>query len=275
MASMLCPSCRKLISVDEPRCPYCGAMRPGLWGLGPKLQRFFGRGFEIVPVITGACITLYIVALALDIRGALGGSQGFFGFLSPSFAANYLLGTTGRFAARQGDWLTLLTAIYLHGGLLHIFFNVMWIRQLGEFAENELGPARFFIVYSLTGAGGFLVSMFGHNAASVGASGSIFGLLGCVIAFRRRRGAGGDAISQQFVMWAAALFVLGLVFPAVDNWAHGGGFVVGWLLGQRVHSVRERPEGRNVQLAALALLGLTALGFAVTIVRRLPEFLSR
>ncbi len=275
MASMLCPSCRKLISVDEPKCPYCGAMRPGLWGWGPKLQQFFGRGLELVPVITAVCIGLYLIALALDLRGAFEGSRGFFGILSPSFPANYLLGTTGRFAAQRGEWLTTLTAIYLHGGLLHIFFNVMWIRQLGNFAESELGPARFFVVFSLTGAGGFLVSILGHNAASVGASGSIFGLLGCMIAFGRRRGAGGDMMSQQFIQWAVALFILGLLFPGIDNWAHGGGFVVGYVLGQRLHGVRERPEGRNVQLIALVMLGLTILGFVLSIVKRLPEFLGR
>ena len=275
MASMLCPSCRKLISVDEPRCPYCGAMRPGLWGFGPALQRFFGRGLELVPIITMGCIVLYVIALALDVRGALQGSRGFFGLLSPSFPANYLLGMTGRFAAQKGEWLTTLTAIYLHGGLLHIFFNVMWIRQLGSVAEDELGPARFFVVFSLAGAGGFLVSIFGHNAASVGASGSIFGLLGCMIAFRRRRGAGGDMMSQQFIQWAVALFILGLVFPGVDNWAHGGGFVVGYVLGQRMHGIHERPEARNVQLFALVLLAMTVAGFVLAIVKRLPEFLGR
>jgi rhomboid protease GluP len=182
---------------------------------------------------------------------------------------------TGRFAAQQGDWLTVLTAIYLHGSLIHIFFNVMWIRQLGTFAEDELGPARFFVVFSLAGAGGFLLSIFAHTAASVGASGSIFGMLGCVIAFRRRRGAGSDMVSQQFIMWAVALFVLGLVFPGVDNWAHAGGFAVGYVLGRRMHGIRERGEGRNMQLLALALLGLTVAGFIFSIVRRLPEFLAR
>src|SRR5210317_2209343 len=87
MAAMLCPSCRKLISQDEPRCPYCGAIRPGMWGLGPKLQSLFGRQLQLVPIISMACIVLYVTALVLDIRGALTPFGGLLGILSPSSRA--------------------------------------------------------------------------------------------------------------------------------------------------------------------------------------------
>ncbi|HZL85107.1 MAG TPA: rhomboid family intramembrane serine protease [Candidatus Krumholzibacteria bacterium] len=275
MPAMLCPSCRKLIGDDEPRCPYCGALRPGLWGAGRRLQRLFGHHLQLVPLITITCIVLYVTSIALDLRAALTPSGGLMGILSPSSRALFLLGMTGRPALEIGHWWTLLTAVYLHGGLLHIFFNVMWIRQLGTFAEEELGPARFFVLYSLAGAGGFLASSLLGNGPSIGASGSIFGLLGAMISFRRRRGGTRDVMTQQFVTWAVVLFAFGLFMRGVDNWAHLGGFVTGFAFGHRVRGAHERPEGRGVQLAALGLLVLTLAGFLLSIVRLLPWFLSK
>jgi membrane associated rhomboid family serine protease len=274
MAAMLCPSCRKLISVDEPRCPYCGALRPGLWGLGPVLQRFFGHQLQLVPTISVACVVLYVLSLLLDVRSALSAAGGPLGILSPSSRALFLLGMTGRVAMRFGNWWTILTAIYLHGSLLHIFFNVMWIRQLGSFAEDELGPARFFILFSITGAAGFLLSNALSGAPSIGASGSIFGLLGAMISFRRRRGGGGDVMTQQFLTWAVVLFGMGFLMHGVNNWAHLGGFASGYGMGLRLRGRNERQEGRGAQFVALGLLGLTLLGFVLSILRLLPIFLG-
>jgi len=274
MPAMLCPSCRKLIGDDEARCPYCGALRPGLWGAGRRLQHLFGHQLQLVQLITVTCVALYITSLAVDVRGALSPTGGLMGILSPSTRALYLLGMTGRDSMQMGHWWTVLTAIYLHGSLLHIFFNVMWIRQLGTFAEEELGPARFFILYSLAGAGGFLASSFLGHSPSIGASGSIFGLLGAMIAYRRRRGGTRDVLSQQFLTWAVVLFAFGLFMRGVDNWAHLGGFTTGFLLGQRLHGIRERHEGRGTQMLALGLLVLTLCGFVLSFVRLLPAFLQ-
>jgi len=282
MAAMLCPNCRKLISQDEPRCPYCGTLRPGLWGLGPKIQNLFGHQLQLVQIISMACVVLYVTALLLDIRGALSPSGGPLGILSPNPRVLVLLGMTGgpifeqsnKTTLELGLWWTLLTAIFLHGSLLHIFFNVMWIRQIGSFAEHELGPARFFVLFMLSGAGGFLLTNLFGNAPSVGASGSIFGLLGAMIAFRQRRGGTRDVLTQQFLMWAVILFAFGFFVPRIDNWAHLGGFVTGFLMGQRLHGVREKREGRNVQIAALVLLLLTLAGFVLSIVRILPAYLA-
>ena len=269
--SMLCPGCRKLISVDEERCPFCGMRRPSLFGLAPKLQKMFGARLDLVWGISVACIALYAISLAIDIRGI--GMQGF-GFLSPGRPSTWMLGMTGSIPLQRGSWWTIFTAIYLHGGLLHIFFNVMWIRQLGHLSEQELGPARFFILFSLAGAGGYLASAMMSTPLRLGASGSIFGLLGAMIAFRRRRGAGGDMVSQQFLRFAVILFLFGLFMPGIDNWAHGGGFVVGYLLGRYFRGINERPESRIEQLLALTLFGVTVMGFILSIVKELPLFLE-
>lgn len=273
MTAMLCPSCRKLISQDEPRCPYCGALRPGLWGFGPKLQRFFGRNLQLVSLISIACVVLYVTALALDFRAALSPSGGLMGILAPSSRALFLLGMTGGPSLHLGHWWTLLTAIFLHGSLLHIVFNVYWIRQLGTPVENELGPARFFVLFMVSGAGGFLLSNLLSSAPSIGASGSICGLLGGMIGFRRRRGATWEMLQREWML-AIVFIAFGLFVHGVDNWAHLGGLGTGFLLGSRLRGIDERAEERNVQLAALGLALLTLAGFVLSVVRFLPAFLA-
>ena len=95
-----------------------------------------------------------------------------------------------------------------------------------------------------------------------------------MFAFRRRRGAGGDMVTQQFLRFAVILFVFGLVVPRVDNWAHAGGFVVGYALGRYFPGIHERPERRFEQLLALTLFGITVLGFVLSIIKGLPLFLE-
>jgi rhomboid protease GluP len=263
--AILCPSCRKLISIDEPRCPFCGAVRPGLWGYGPTLQRVFGAQADGVTWIVAACVVLYVVGILMDVQGALQ-SRGFLSFLSPSGVALYRLGMTGGGDTFGRRWWTLLTAIYLHGGLLHIFFNIMWIRQMGANAQRLFGTARFFILFSLAGAGGFLVSNLHGARFSIGASGAIFGLFGALLAYsRRHRSTLGDLASRQVLQWALILLIFGFMTPGVDNLAHLGGFASGFLLGQRLPSVDEKRPSRLEQLAALGLLAITVVGFVLSL----------
>ena len=82
-------------------------------------------------LITVACVALYVLALLMD-PSAIFQTRGMMSFLAPSGEASFKLGMTGAYPVfRYGHWWTVVTAIYLHGGLLHIFFNTMWVRQLG------------------------------------------------------------------------------------------------------------------------------------------------
>lgn len=270
--AILCPSCRKLISLDEPRCPFCGAVRPGLWGYGPVLQRFLGAEADVVTWIVFACIGLYIAGLLMDVRGALQ-SRGILSLLSPSSEALYRLGMTGSGSLFGTRWWTLFTAIYLHGGLLHIFFNMMWIRQLGAEVQQLYGSARFVILFSLTGAAGFVVSgMFGVRF-SIGASGAIFGLLGAMLAFTlRHRSSLGALASRQVLQWAVIMLLFGFMTPGVNNWAHLGGFGSGFLLGRLIPSAAEKRPKLVEQLAALALLAVTVMGFVLSLTQTAGMF---
>lgn len=266
---MLCPNCRKLISVSSERCPFCGAARPGLWGYGPALARVT-RKLDPVAVIPIACIVLYVLSLALDVRAVFRFSGGIFGLLSPGDVPLRLLGSTAPYDLLVGRWWTVLTAIYLHGGLLHILFNVMWIRNLAPEVERAFGSARFFVIWSVAGAAGFLLSDglpligFGSQHSSIGASGSIFGLMAALIVYGRAVGA--SLMTRQLWTWAIAMALMGFLMSGVDNMAHVGGFAGGYLAASLYQPRLGRPDGRASKALAFGFLLLTVLGFASSLV---------
>jgi rhomboid protease GluP len=229
------------------------------------------RRFDPLAIITGVCIGLYVLSLAIDPRAAFRGG-GLFGILSPGSGALRILGSTHPVDLAAGRWWTLLTAIYLHGGVLHILFNLMWVRALGPEVQRGFGAARFFVIWSLSGAFGFLISDLMPGPGSIGASGSIFGLMAALIVYGRAVGA--SVMTRQLWGYAIVLGLFGFFFPGVDNLAHVGGFAGGWILATLFRGSLGRPEGRGVTVAALALLGLTVLGFVLSVGTALTILLS-
>lgn len=260
MAAILCPRCHKIVSSEAETCPHCGQRKPGLWGATATIRKL-GLQLNFPHLITVFCGALYLLALALD-PSAIFQTQGLMQILSPSLEASIKLGVTGTRPVTYGWWWTLITAIYLHGGLLHIFFNMMWVRQLGPVVEELFGPFRLFAIFTIAGITGFIASTLAGHAFTLGASGSIFGLLAAAIAYGRR--AGSQLFTRQFLQWAVLLFVMGFIMPGVDNWAHGGGFVGGYAAAYVFSRSSER-EGLGAYLIGglclLATVGAFALQF--------------
>ena len=264
MAAILCPRCHKLISADEPRCPYCGQVRPGMFGLASRMRQL-GLSLDFPHVITVVCVGLYLLCLALD-PAAILQPRGFMSILAPSSRASLEAGMTGAYPVLYlGRWWTVITAIYLHGSLLHIFFNLMWVRQLGPLVSELFGPWRLFAIFTISGAVGFIASVAMGSPATLGASGSIFGLLAAAIAYGRRRGA--DLFTRQYLQWAVLLFLFGLLMPGIDNWAHGGGFAGGYAAAWMFSRSADEREG----IGAYILAGLCA---AATLIAFLFQFLA-
>ena len=188
--------------------------------------------------------------------------------LSPGHQALMQLGSTGGIVWQLGWWWTVFTAIFLHGSLLHIFFNMLWVRDLGPAATEVYGPARAFVIFMIAGAAGFLLSNVMSGAPTIGASGSIFGLLAALIVHGRRSGS--SLMSTQLWQWAVVLFVMGFVLPGVNNWAHGGGFLGGWISASLLKSRDESREGIGVMVLALALICITLAGFALSFINSAP-----
>jgi rhomboid protease GluP len=262
--SCLCVFCGKLNSVDARACFHCGRRNPGLWGFGPLVGRLVAEA-TFARVVSAVCLAAFVGALLLDPRAALR-PRGVFGLLAPSRGALDLLGMTGAYAWAHGRWWTLLTAIYLHGGALHLLFNLLWIRQLAPAVEEIYGRSRLVLVFTAAGVLGFVASNAVGVAFTLGASGGIFGLLGALVAYGRSRGGlFGGAILRHYGQWALVLFALGFLMSGVNNFAHAGGFVGGYLMGTALAG-RERLAGRDhLGPVAGATVLLTAIAFGLAV----------
>ncbi len=264
---MVCPDCRSLISVEEKRCPYCGAYRPSLWGIGPALSKLFGGKLDVLTLIPTGCVALFVLSLLLDLKTALSGGMGLFNMLSPAGRALYALGMTDGLSFARGQWWTILTATYLHGSLLHIVFNVLWIRQLGPEIGQLYGPARYFIIFTVAGVFGFVLSNAFSGAPTIGASGAIFGLFAAMIVYgRNQKSSMATMMTRQVWQWAILLFIFGFIGSGVNNWAHFGGFVGGWLISKILVSGAGWKEGRVTIIVALLLLVVTSAGFVLSFI---------
>ena len=261
MPAILCPACHKLINSNEARCPYCGQLRPGMWGMTSWVRRI-GLQADFPHLITVVFVGLYILSLLLDLS-AIFQSGNPLSLLSPSLKASFHTGVTGTVPVYQyGRWWTIITAIYLHGGLLHIFFNTMWVRQLGPVVGQIYGPFRLFTIFTLAGAAGFVFSVLRGTPFTLGASGSIFGLLAAVIVYGRQTGQ--TMLTRQFLQWAVLLFIMGLI-PGfnIDNWAHGGGFAGGYLVSYLFTRGYGEREGIGTYVLAAACVLATIGAFAL------------
>src|SRR4029453_16618115 len=104
-----------------------------------------------------ASVGLYLAALAASENPM--GSGGALSILSPDTRALFLFGSSGAVPVFVlGRWWTIFSAGWLHAGLLHIFFNMLWVRQLAPAVADLFGAGRMMIIYTIGGAAGFLLS---------------------------------------------------------------------------------------------------------------------
>ncbi|MGE0463127.1 MAG: rhomboid family intramembrane serine protease [Vicinamibacterales bacterium] len=272
--SVICTSCGVLVGVNDDTCYNCGRRNPGLWGYGPALRRL-GHDLGFVPVVMGGTITLYALSLLLS-------GTNIQGFLSPSTEILFLLGASGAVPVFTFDrWWTVLTAGWLHAGVLHIFFNVMWIRQLAPAVADLFGAGRMIIIYTASGVTGFAASsvaglylagipLIGGALFSVGASAPIFGLLGALVHYGRRTGH--SHAGQAGLQYALFLGLFGLIFPGVDNWAHAGGFAGGYLASLVLDPLKK--ERIDHLALALGCLVLTLVALVASFVTALPVLMQ-
>ncbi len=182
--------------------------------------------YDIINYILYVNVAFYIFSLVLS-PTALGLSANPLSFLSPSSNSLVILGATGTIPiGRLHWWWTLLSASYLHGGLLHIAFNMLALKNLGPFVVREYGVNRFFIIYTITGIAGFYLSYLAGVSLTIGASASICGLIGATLYYGKSRGdLYGETIYKQVMGWVVGLALFGFMVPGINNWGHGGGIV--------------------------------------------------
>ncbi len=241
--SILCPNCRKLISLSEQRCPFCGIARPGSRWKNNFWTRGFSNPRQFISAIIAVNIGMYLISLLL-FADAANFSLNPLMFLSPSDTSLLLLGATGTAPIDRlhlilqsigikpieifSRWWTLISAGYLHGGIMHIAFNMLALRNLGPLAVREFGVYRMFVIYSFSNVIGFLVSYLAGVPLTIGASAGIFGIVGALLYFGKSRGGVyGTAIYKQLGVWVVIFFIIGFLIPVINNWGHGGGLLAG------------------------------------------------
>ena len=273
--SVVCQGCGRLVGVNESRCPHCGRVSPSLWGWG-HLLRGLGEDYGFVALTIGACVVLYVLSLLANPSAI--GARGMLGLLSPGTEALVKFGASGAVPVFLLDrWWTVLSASWLHGSLLHILFNMLWVRQLGPAVARLYGPGRMVLIYVIAGAAGFILSSaigaflpglpgFLRGARlTIGASASIFGLLGALVYYGRR---GPSSIGQRAWTFALVLFLFGFLMPGIDNFAHAGGFGGGYLAAAWLNPLK--PESQEHLLGALVALAASALAILASLLVPLP-----
>jgi rhomboid protease GluP len=192
-------------------------------------------------------------------------------FLSPSSQSLLMLGASGTIPVIQfHHYWSVVAASFLHGGILHIIFNMMALYQLGPFVLREFGLHRFVSIYILTGVVGFAVSVLAGVQFTIGASASICGLIGAIIYFGKSRGGSyGEAIFKQALGWVVGLVIFGFLFSGINNWAHGGGLLSGLLLSYSMGYNDQKTESAWSKILAYTCILITfgvlvwAVGFSV------------
>jgi rhomboid protease GluP len=275
--SVICASCRQLVGVNDAVCYNCGRRNPGLWGFAPAL-RSLGSDLGFVPFVIGTCIVLYVFTLLAS--GGNIGMNGLFGLFAPSWPAEFLFGASGAEPIfLYGRWWTVLSAGWLHGGIVHIIFNMLAVRQLAPPVAELYGPARMVIIYTVAGVAGFALSSFAFvfipglpflqgSPRTLGASAAIFGLLGALVYYGRRGGS--SHIGSQALSYTFSMAIFGFIMPGIDNYAHAGGFGGGYLAARLLDPLL--PERVDHLLIALGCLAASLLAVAASVMHGLRFF---
>ncbi len=289
MAVPMCPGCRALLGPGEAVCPYCG------WDLArTEVRRSGGLVERALRPLGGASTALLfanvLVAVVVAVvqvrrgRGGAGLDAWVDAILSPRLDVLVGMGANvPRWVLRDGQVWRLVAATFLHGGLLHIFFNLSALRNIGPAVEQAYGSGKALALYllaGLAGSAGTLGWAAWRAAASpdtaripsIGASGAILGYAGILVALGVRIGGEqGRALWAPLLKSVGFLLLLGVILALsrtgfqMDNAAHAGGFLFGLGAGFLcTFGVRARGSPAAVRgwdAAALVLAALVPASF--------------
>ncbi len=230
MAAIVCPKCGRLTEGNAPACIHCGARLGKAWALERAAGRVFG-GVDLTRALLGFILLVYIIQVILSLLQKTPGQLergGFFSALSPDFRVQWALGLQDTAMIRfGGEWWRLVTAVFVHLGILHLLFNGLALWYVGPVAEEIFGADRALLLFLGTGLAGNLVSLLFHVGGG-GASGALFGWIGAALYFGFRRGGTfGRHVQKTMLSWAAYGFLFGFLVPRVNQAAHAGGFLAG------------------------------------------------
>jgi rhomboid protease GluP len=260
----MCPHCRAFITDKDRVCPYCNEP------VGPRAIDRRSPSPILGGLISHARFTTVII-LVINIGLYLATTL----YSYSAGNGNALMGIDSRtlvaFGAKfspyiaMGQWWRLVTAGFLHGGVLHILMNSWVLFDLGAQVEEVYGTSRMLVIYFLSTVFGFYASTLWSASVSMGASAALMGLIGAMIVFgMKHRSAMGDAIRGTYIRWAIYIVIFGLL-PGfnIDNAAHIGGLAAGFGTAYVAGTPRLMESWQEKTWKALAGVSilLTALSF--------------
>jgi rhomboid protease GluP len=265
MSPKLCPACGTLVGASATKCHQCGAsMKYSFAAASKTLGRWMPQTSPVTYAMLTICCLMYGLGIVISMRlgestGLSGGLMNLGGIAGP---VNFRLGESIPYPYIISQPWRLITAIFLHGGLLHIGFNMWVLMDIGPMVEEMYGSARYFFLYIATGTVGYVASSTIGLHPSVGASGALLGLIGALLAATTgRKNPAAQALRSALIRWVIYIGVLGFIMSGTDNYAHGGGLASGYLLGRMF---ADRAPADVTERRRADLLGWAA-GFAVAV----------
>ena len=221
-----------------------------------NVSRQYRQENEPIPYVTYALMAACL--LMFTITGGRGGFGDTNGEILVQFGSLYPP------AVWDGQWWRLASAMFLHGGLMHIAFNMYVLYQIGPAIERIYGAPKFLMIYLASGWTCSLASLIWSGGNSVGASGAIFGLAGAFLAISLRRRSYFDTFGSQILVFIGINIAIGFsgAFGNVDNFGHMGGLVGGFILGNLVPN--RLPEFKATPIRWAATIAAVLIFGAVT-----------
>ena len=222
-----------------------------------QIKLYFKTDFRVTSTIIYVCILFYVLsALPALLSGNI---------YDADSLSLIRLGANVQELVESGEYFRLLTAIFLHGGIIHLFFNMYALYSIGNFIETYFGRSKYFAVFILTGIVGSLTSYLFTRGFSVGASGAVFGLLSLLLAQKLKRKVYYAELpidTRSILIIVGINLLLGFTIPNVDNAAHIGGLISGTILGlllNHENSGEQRPLLTKILLIITSVLVIYSL----------------
>ena len=186
------------------------------------------------PTVTRVLIVVILAVFVVEVALGFMIYRSLSALTAPSIEVLVLMGAKVNEYIAQGEVWRLFTAIFLHGGVVHVMFNLYALYALGPLLEGYTGHTRFLTIFLVSGLYGSLFSYALSGPVSVGASGAIFGLLGGIsiyfLKYHSNFGMQGRAILQNMAIVLVLNLIIGFSSGFIDNWGHIGGLVGGALI---------------------------------------------
>ncbi len=207
-------------------------------------------------ILIGICVAIFILDFLVQV------------YFAATYDINWSIineyGMKINSAIAKGQLWRYVTAMFLHGNLMHIGFNMYALFIWGRHIEVLYGRWRFLVIYFMAGILSIAASFAFTSANSLGASGAIYGLFGALFYFRKYDKQLFNKIfgTQVFLFVGVSLF-LGFTMTYVDNVAHIAGLAGGYLAAQSVGLLSQIIEKKRTGALYLAIYSVILIGFTL------------